>query len=132
MTVVRHAGARRSETLSAVMTTLASPTQGGAQMAVWRVEVQPGIQGPEHVIDAEQVWTSQHCNRAMPDPTTSTRIKRSDPILPTATKGPGEHATTDSDVLLARDVEACGSPTEGHLYFPARYMYVTAVDPDVW
>lgn len=57
MTVIRHAESRRTETPNAVMTTLASPTQGGAGQAVWRVDMRPGQAGPLHAIDTEQVWT---------------------------------------------------------------------------
>jgi quercetin dioxygenase-like cupin family protein len=57
MTVIRHADTRRTETPNAVMTTLASPTQGGAGQAVWRVDMRPGQAGPRHGIDTEQVWT---------------------------------------------------------------------------
>jgi quercetin dioxygenase-like cupin family protein len=57
MSIIRAADARRSETPNAAMTTLASPTQGGAGHAVWRVEMPPGQAGPLHAFDAEQVWT---------------------------------------------------------------------------
>ena len=58
MSVIRSVDARRSETPSGVMTTLASPTVGGAERSVWRVEVAPGApQGPLHALDAEQIWT---------------------------------------------------------------------------
>ncbi|TDD46918.1 cupin domain-containing protein [Nonomuraea terrae] len=57
MTVIRHVEARRSETPGGVMTTFASPTQGGASRALWKVEVKPGVAGPVHDFDAEQVWT---------------------------------------------------------------------------
>ena len=57
MTVIRSVDARVTETPSGVMTTLASPTQGGTTASLWRVEVQAGVQGPLHVIDAEQIWT---------------------------------------------------------------------------
>ncbi|MDJ1132886.1 cupin domain-containing protein [Streptomyces iconiensis] len=57
MPVIRHAESRRTETPNAVMTTLASPTLGGAQHALWRVDMQPGATGPLHAFDAEQVWT---------------------------------------------------------------------------
>jgi quercetin dioxygenase-like cupin family protein len=50
MTVVHQADTRRTETPAGVMTTLASPGQGGAQTAVWRVEMRPGATGPVHVI----------------------------------------------------------------------------------
>ncbi len=57
MPVIRHAGSRRTETPNAVMTTLASPAQGGAGQALWRVDMRPGQAGPLHAIDTEQVWT---------------------------------------------------------------------------
>src|SRR5258707_13792593 len=57
MPVVRRADRRLTETPNAVMTTLASPTQGGAGHSVWRVDMRPGQSGPLHAIDAEQVWT---------------------------------------------------------------------------
>ncbi|MBX6356676.1 MAG: cupin domain-containing protein [Micromonosporaceae bacterium] len=57
MPVIRRADCRRTETPNAVMTTLASPTQGGAGQAVWRVDMRPGQAGPLHAMDAEQIWT---------------------------------------------------------------------------
>jgi quercetin dioxygenase-like cupin family protein len=57
MTVIRRAESRRTHTPNAVMTTLASPTQGGAGQAVWRVDMDPDQSGPAHAWDAEQVWT---------------------------------------------------------------------------
>ncbi|MEU6227170.1 cupin domain-containing protein [Streptomyces sp. NPDC047042] len=57
MPVIHRAASRRTETPNAVMTTLASPTLGGAGLAVWRVDMRPGATGPLHVFDAEQVWT---------------------------------------------------------------------------
>jgi quercetin dioxygenase-like cupin family protein len=57
MPVIRRADSRRTETPAALMTTLASPAQGGAGLAVWRVEMRPGQSGPLHGIDTEQVWT---------------------------------------------------------------------------
>ncbi|MFB9474456.1 cupin domain-containing protein [Nonomuraea salmonea] len=57
MGVVTASEARRVETPNGVMTTLASPTQGQAGAAVWRVEARPGMVGPVHAFDAELVWT---------------------------------------------------------------------------
>ena len=57
MPVIRRAESRRTETPNAVMTTLASPSLGGAGHAVWRVDMNPGQTGPLHAWDAEQVWT---------------------------------------------------------------------------
>jgi quercetin dioxygenase-like cupin family protein len=57
-TVIRNADARRTETPNGVMTSLATPTQGGtAKLAVWRVDATPGATGPLHVFDQESVWT---------------------------------------------------------------------------
>ncbi|MBF8186548.1 cupin [Nonomuraea sp. K274] len=57
MTVIRSAEARRSETPGGVMTTFASPTQGGASRSLWRVDARPGAEGPVHDFDGEQVWS---------------------------------------------------------------------------
>jgi quercetin dioxygenase-like cupin family protein len=54
---VSGAEARRIETPNGVMTTLASPTQGSAGQAVWRVDAKPGMVGPVHAFDTELVWT---------------------------------------------------------------------------
>jgi len=55
--VVSHADSRRTETPNAVMTTHASATQGGSSIALWRVEMNPGVTGPLHTFDVDQVWT---------------------------------------------------------------------------
>ncbi|HEY3682327.1 MAG TPA: cupin domain-containing protein [Streptosporangiaceae bacterium] len=57
MSVIRTDETRRTETPAGVMTTLASPAQGGAAQVMWRVEMPPGASGPLHAFDAEQVWT---------------------------------------------------------------------------
>ena len=57
MGVIRHADSRRTEPPNAVMTTLASPTQGDARQALWRVDMRAGQAGPPQAFDAEQVWT---------------------------------------------------------------------------
>ena len=55
--VIRCGETRRTETPNAVMTTLASPTLGGARQALWRVDMTGGQAGPLHAFDVEQVWT---------------------------------------------------------------------------
>lgn len=57
MIVIHRQDARRTETPNAVMTTLASPAQGGSGQALWRVEMAADARGPVHEMDAEQVWT---------------------------------------------------------------------------
>ncbi|MEV0619689.1 cupin domain-containing protein [Nonomuraea sp. NPDC050404] len=56
MTVIRNAETRRSETPGGIMTTFASPTQGGSSGSLWKVEAKPGAAGPVHDFDCEQVW----------------------------------------------------------------------------
>ncbi|WP_019630340.1 cupin domain-containing protein [Actinomadura atramentaria] len=57
MPVIRRADARRTETPGGVMTTLASPAQGGADVAVWHTAAPAGSRGPRHTFDSAQVWT---------------------------------------------------------------------------
>lgn len=56
MTLIRAAAARRSETPGGVMTTFASPGQGGSHQSLWRVDARPGVAGPRHDFDREQIW----------------------------------------------------------------------------
>ncbi|MEP6631594.1 MAG: cupin domain-containing protein [Lapillicoccus sp.] len=52
------AGTRRTTTTpSGTMTTLASPTQGGATHPLWLVAMRPGAEGPLHAFEAEVVWS---------------------------------------------------------------------------
>ncbi|GCD93381.1 cupin domain-containing protein [Embleya hyalina] len=57
MPVIRDTEARVTKTPNAVMTTYASPTQGGTDTALWRVDMSPATTGPLHTIDTEQIWT---------------------------------------------------------------------------
>lgn len=55
--LVRAGQARRSETPNALMTTLASPSQGPtSELSMWRVEMRAGKQGPPHLFNTEQIW----------------------------------------------------------------------------
>lgn len=57
MQVVRAAQRRTTTTPNATMTTLASPTLGGAESSLWLVEMPAGIQGPEHSFAGEVLWS---------------------------------------------------------------------------
>lgn len=54
MIVVKSA--RTSETPNAQLASLATPSQGSTELSAWRVTMQPGAQGPVHMIDREQIW----------------------------------------------------------------------------
>jgi quercetin dioxygenase-like cupin family protein len=58
MTIIKRGQVRRTETPNAVMTTLASPTLGGAERSLWRVDMAPDQSGPQHRFDSEQIWTA--------------------------------------------------------------------------
>lgn len=55
MSLTKLAEAPVVETANATMRTHAGPASNGAQLAVWRVEMAPGAQGPLHSVDVEQV-----------------------------------------------------------------------------
>jgi quercetin dioxygenase-like cupin family protein len=56
-TPVHARQARKTETPNALMTTLASPSQGAtAELSMWLVDMRAGQQGPLHVFDVEQIW----------------------------------------------------------------------------
>lgn len=58
ISLARAADARRTETPTGEMTTLASPTQGGSKrLSLWRVDMPAGRTGPRHRFDSEQLWT---------------------------------------------------------------------------
>lgn len=57
MNLLRSADARVTSTPNAVMTTFASMSIGASPIALWRTEMVPGAQGPEHSFDVDQVWT---------------------------------------------------------------------------
>lgn len=56
-TKITRSESRITETPNALMTTLASPTQGGTKtLSLWRVTMRAGQCGPQHTFDVEQVW----------------------------------------------------------------------------
>jgi len=64
------------------MTTLASPSLGGAATSIWRVEVGPdNPPGPEHVIDTEQVWTILSGGATVMVADQRTRLRAGDTIV---------------------------------------------------
>ncbi len=97
MHVIRSTETRRTETPNAVMTTLASPTQGNSGQAVWRVEMTPGQSGPLHGIDAEQVWTVLDGGASV------------EAGADTATLGPGDTIVLPADVAAPDN----GAPGRG-------------------
>ncbi len=52
---IAELSSRRHETPNAVMYTYASRHVTGSELAVWRVEMEPGAAGPVHAVDVEQI-----------------------------------------------------------------------------
>lgn len=57
MHVITPTPDRTITTPNAVMTSLATPSQGSTALSTWQVRMAPGAAGPEHSVDQEQVWT---------------------------------------------------------------------------
>ena len=56
MIIINPSEARTTRTASAVMHSLAAPSQGSEQLATWKVSVIHRGESPVHVIDKDQVW----------------------------------------------------------------------------
>jgi mannose-6-phosphate isomerase-like protein (cupin superfamily) len=56
MVVISETEDRTITTPTAVMTGLAAPSQGSAEISTWRVRMSPGSESPVHIIDREQIW----------------------------------------------------------------------------
>lgn len=56
MQIVHVTERRATTTPNATMTTLASPTLGGAESSLWLVEMPPEQEGPEHAFAGEILW----------------------------------------------------------------------------
>jgi quercetin dioxygenase-like cupin family protein len=56
MRVITETPERTIATPTGVMTGLAAPSQGTAELSTWRVRMTPGSNSPVHIIDREQVW----------------------------------------------------------------------------
>lgn len=56
MRVITETTERTIQTPTGVMTGLAAPSQGTAELSTWRVRMTPGSNSPVHIIDREQVW----------------------------------------------------------------------------
>jgi quercetin dioxygenase-like cupin family protein len=53
----RAGSTRRIQTQNAVMTTLASPTQGDTSvLSMWQVDMRQGHCDSDHTVDSEQIW----------------------------------------------------------------------------
>jgi quercetin dioxygenase-like cupin family protein len=107
MHVIKSTDARRTETPNAVMTTLASPTQGQSDLAVWRVEMRPGQAGPAHGVDAEQVWTVLDGGASIEFGAETAALDRGDTIVLAA--GIGRRITADPQAGLVAIVAAPAS-----------------------
>lgn len=105
-TTVRAESMRRTETPNAVMTTLASPTQGPTtRLSFWKIAMRAGQQGPRHLVDREQVW---HLLSGAADVAVgpgTVRILAGDAVVLPA------HAERQITAITATEFIACGDGT---------------------
>jgi quercetin dioxygenase-like cupin family protein len=98
---------QKHETPNAVMHTLAAPSTGTSDLAVWTVEMRAGQQGPLHTADQEQVWVILEGTLAI----------NGEPVTGTATIAAGDdrriEAQTDARALVASRVPITVATGEG-------------------
>ena len=56
MPVSTLAGAKKIEIPGLTARPMAVPSRGSAELAVWHLEVAPGVRGEEHTVDREEVF----------------------------------------------------------------------------
>lgn len=108
--VTRSEAMRRTETPNAVMTTLASPTQGPtAELSIWKVEMHSGQRGPLHVVDREQIWhvLAGAVEIAVADE--SVRLDPGDAVVLAAGAERRITALTDVSLIVSGRSDACAS-----------------------
>lgn len=89
------------ETPNAVMRTLAAPSQGSTEIAVWEVSMKAGQEGPEHTASREQVWTVLEGELQVRVGDASSSVRASSALRIPAEEVRQISATTDSRVLVA-------------------------------
>jgi quercetin dioxygenase-like cupin family protein len=107
MPTVHAAERRRTETPNATMTTLASPTLGPtAGLSLWQVEMEPGIVGPLHTFDSEQIWTVLDGELTITIAGTPTDLTPGDTIVMPATLERQVHARTPARLIVCGHADA--------------------------
>ena len=95
------------QTPNAVMHTLAAPSTGTRDLAVWTVEMRAGQAGPLHTVDQEQVWVVLE----------GTLTINGEPVSGTATIAAGAErrieAPTDARALVASRAPVTVATPEG-------------------
>ena len=101
---------RRTETPNAVMTTLASPTQGSTnELSMWKVHMRAGQQGPLHVFDSEQVWCVLDGDIEIAVDNQSMRLEPGDAVVLAAETQRQITALHDADMIVCGRSHAIAS-----------------------
>lgn len=101
---------RRTETPNAVMTTIASPTQGTtSNMSLWKVNMRAGQEGPRHVFDSEQVWHVVDGEISVTVDDESTQLRRGDAIVLATDVARQITALVDADIIVCGRGDAVAS-----------------------
>jgi quercetin dioxygenase-like cupin family protein len=101
---------RCTETPNAVMTTVASPTQGPTtELSVWKVQMRAGQQGPLHVFDREQVWHVLGGEIDVVVDDASVRLRPGDAVVIAAATQRQITARADADLIVCGRGDAVAS-----------------------
>jgi quercetin dioxygenase-like cupin family protein len=110
LSLTHAAEARRTETPTGVMTTLASPTHGrSARLSLWRVEMPAGRSGPLHRFDSEQLWTVLSGRISVGSNGTATDVGPGDTIVMPADLDRQVTAVEDATVIVCGFSDAVAS-----------------------
>jgi quercetin dioxygenase-like cupin family protein len=81
MRIVTADTRRSTTTPNGTMTTLASPTLGGARHPLWVVEMNPGAEGPVHAFEDEVVWAVTDGSGSVRVDGTETQVAAGDTVV---------------------------------------------------
>lgn len=110
VTPLRFMSMRRTDTPNAMMTTIASPSQGPTeQLSMWTVHMRAGQQGPRHVFSSEQVWYVLVGEIEVAVDDASIRLGPGDAIVLAATKERQIAALVDVDIIVCGRGDAVAS-----------------------
>lgn len=108
-------GFKVNSTPNATMTTFAAPSLGSVELSAWRVTMEAGANGPEHVITREQVWLPLTGSMTVTTPDESTVVS------------PGQSVILPSGTV--RQISAPSGPVEALVCMPAGGHAEVAGDP---
>ncbi len=108
--VTRAPDRRETTTPNAVMTTLASPTQGAScALSLWQVDMSAGASGPAHVFTSEQLLSLVDGAARIEVDATAVMLSAGDTVVLPAGATRRIHALTDLQAVVCGYADAAAS-----------------------